>query len=282
MAAVAEQFRSFGFSVGVHLAALAVLVIGVDMTRQVIIAPASPPVIKGTAVDQRVLDKELARLKQIEQARAQAELERQQALEREAEAAREKRRAQERRKAEAREAQAARQAREQAELERKAEEERAREAAEATRLAEEERQRAEQEAAERREAELERQAEAAARLEEERRRALLAEEEAALVAAEQARRDESELARYLARVERSVMANFRIPGGDSSRSCTLYIKLIPGGDVAEVRIVTSSGSAAFDRQAELAVRKAAPLPVPDDLRLFNKLREIQFVFDPEG
>ena len=31
-----------------------------------------------------------------------------------------------------------------------------------------------------------------------------------------------------------------------------------------------------------SARAGEPLPVPDDLRLFNKMREIQFVFDPEG
>ena len=297
MAAVADQFRSFGFSVGLHLALAALLLVGVDMTRQVVITPESVPVINATAVDQRTLDQELARLRQIEEAAAQAERERLAAIERKAEAERQERLAEQRRIAEARaekqrqeaaarEAEARRQAEEQARREREAEAQRAREAEEAERKAEQERQRAEREAEAKRlaerEAELKRQAEQAEREEQARLKAQLEQEEAELRKTQQQRRDQTELQRYLSRVERSVMANFRIPAGEGNRVCTLYIKLIPGGDVAEVRVTKSSGSAVFDRQAALAVRKAAPLPVPDDLRLFNKMREIQFVFDPEG
>jgi len=46
--------------------------------------------------------------------------------------------------------------------------------------------------------------------------------------------------------------------------------------------VKSSGNTTFDRQAELAVRKASPLPVPDDPRLFQQMKDIQFEFDPSG
>ena len=64
-------------------------------------------------------------------------------------------------------------------------------------------------------------------------------------------------------------------------NCTLYVRMIPGGEVVEASVIQSSGNAAFDRQAENAVRKAAPLPVPSDPRLFQRMREINFVFDPE-
>ena len=53
-----------------------------------------------------------------------------------------------------------------------------------------------------------------------------------------------------------------------------------GGDVAGVRIVVSSGDAAFDRSVENAVRKAAPLPLPSDPGLFDNFRELTFVFKP--
>ena len=57
--------------------------------------------------------------------------------------------------------------------------------------------------------------------------------------------------------------------------------MVPGGDVVDAKVIRSSGNAVFDRQAEIAVRKASPLSVPDDPRLFQQLREIQFVFEPE-
>ncbi len=65
--------------------------------------------------------------------------------------------------------------------------------------------------------------------------------------------------------------------------CTIYIRMIPGGEVIEARVVQSSGDPNFDSQAEGAVRRASPLPVPDDARLFHQyFREMKLVFEPEG
>lgn len=64
---------------------------------------------------------------------------------------------------------------------------------------------------------------------------------------------------------------------------TLEVKLIPGGDVKSVRIINSSGNALFDRSAENAVYKAAPMPMPSDADAAEEIiREgIQFEFKPE-
>ena len=62
--------------------------------------------------------------------------------------------------------------------------------------------------------------------------------------------------------------------------CTLRITIIPGGEVGVIEILKSSGDATFDRQAENAVRKAAPLPFPSDPRLIRKLRSFTFDFCP--
>jgi colicin import membrane protein len=59
------------------------------------------------------------------------------------------------------------------------------------------------------------------------------------------------------------------------------VRLIPGGDVMHVEVVKSSGDASFDRSVETAVQKAVPLPLPADPALFEKFREITFVFDPD-
>jgi colicin import membrane protein len=57
--------------------------------------------------------------------------------------------------------------------------------------------------------------------------------------------------------------------------------MVPGGDVVSVKVVESSGDARFDRQAEIAAKKASPLPVPDDIKIFNKyLRTVRFRFNP--
>ena len=110
----------------------------------------------------------------------------------------------------------------------------------------------------------------------------LAAEEAEQAAAAQASRDVSELARYVAKFKAVISNAFVYPDLKSGLKCTLFVRLIPGGEVIDVRVVESSGNAVFDRQAENAVRKASPLPVPDDPRLFEKMREIRFLFDPES
>jgi len=64
--------------------------------------------------------------------------------------------------------------------------------------------------------------------------------------------------------------------------CTIRVKLLPSGDVMDVRVVSGSGDSVFDRSAENAVLKASPLPVPKDRALFSKkFRTFTFVFKPE-
>jgi len=87
---------------------------------------------------------------------------------------------------------------------------------------------------------------------------------------------------YKAAIQQAVQNNWlRPPSVRAGLSCTVVVNVIPGGDVAGVRIVESSGDPAFDRSVENAVRKAAPLPLPPDPGLFNNFRELRFVFKPE-
>jgi colicin import membrane protein len=47
-------------------------------------------------------------------------------------------------------------------------------------------------------------------------------------------------------------------------------------------VVRSSGNGVFDRSAENAVRKASPLPVPKDRKLFRRnFRSFTFEFKPQ-
>jgi colicin import membrane protein len=57
--------------------------------------------------------------------------------------------------------------------------------------------------------------------------------------------------------------------------------MVPGGDVVLAQVVTSSGNSIFDRRAEIAVKKASPLPVPDDSRVFEMMRDINLTFQPQ-
>ena len=111
----------------------------------------------------------------------------------------------------------------------------------------------------------------------------LAAEEAEQATSVQASQDATELQRYSARIQAAVTRGFVYPPGlPRGLKCTLSVRVIPGGEVVEARVVQSSGNAVFDRQAENAVRKASPLPVPAEPRLFRQVSEFNFVFDPES
>lgn len=63
---------------------------------------------------------------------------------------------------------------------------------------------------------------------------------------------------------------------------TLRISMLPGGEVTSVVATSSSGDAAFDASAEEAVRRASPLPVPEDPGVFNQhFRVVALKFKPE-
>lgn len=286
--------KSFYYSVLLHTVLILIVLIGIDWKARSVIVPASAPgVMKATAIDSKKVAAEVAKLKQVDQKKLDAEQQRQHAAE-----ARIKREQERLEKLKI----------EQAQVTRRKEEENRRLEAETKKLekarevaslqkkkAEEDKQRIEEETRRAAEAAAKRQAEEdKKRLTEEKRkqeaakaeaalRAALAAEEAEHAAAAQASADASELGRFIARINSAINDRFvRPPGLPGGLKCTLSVRLIPGGEVIEARVVQSSGNSVFDRQAENAVLKASPLPVPDEPRLFEQMREINFVFDPES
>jgi colicin import membrane protein len=108
------------------------------------------------------------------------------------------------------------------------------------------------------------------------------EREAQLRAEMEAERDASEIEMYAARIQEAIEIEWLRPMGvGDGLSCTLRIRMAAGGSVIAAQVVRSSGSSAFDRSAEAAVRKADPLPVPSG-RLFEKMRTIDLEFAPSG
>lgn len=73
----------------------------------------------------------------------------------------------------------------------------------------------------------------------------------------------------------------RPESAESGLQTTLRVRLLPGGDVKQVTVVKSSGSAVFDLSVQSAVYKATPLPTPSDLKAAELLNELQFIFKPE-
>ena len=142
--------------------------------------------------------------------------------------------------------------------------------------AESQRAAAEQRARQRREAELRQQAlEQAQRVE--------AEAAAEMAAAIRAREMASQIAQYQLAINRKIKQNWRRPATAAGKLETVMrITLLPGGEVASVVIMKSSGNAAFDSSASEAVERANPLPVPSDPQLFREQFKVLLLkFKPE-
>ncbi|HHJ13216.1 MAG TPA: cell envelope integrity protein TolA [Gammaproteobacteria bacterium] len=265
---VRENPRAFSAALLVHLALLLLLVVSLDWNFSPSLANKPAPV-HAIAIDARKLDAQAEKRRKAEQARRKAEAEKKRKAEqarRKAEAEKKRKAEQARRKAEAEKKRKAEQARRKAEAEKKRKAEQARRKAEAEkrRKAEQARRKAE---AQRRQAELKRQlAEEKARLEAERRAAM-----------------QRVVDRYGLYIKEKVQRSWIRPAGSGARlSCVVEVRLIPGGEVVNVRIVRSSGNAAFDRSVEAAVFRASPLPVPDEPDLMNQFRSITFEFNPDS
>ena len=96
-------------------------------------------------------------------------------------------------------------------------------------------------------------------------------------------RTQGEVERYKALIRQKVSRSWNRPTtAAKGLQCTVRVRLVAGGEVLAASVVRSSGDPVFDRSVENAVYKATPLPVPQDPKLFDYFREIEFVFSPEN
>lgn len=95
--------------------------------------------------------------------------------------------------------------------------------------------------------------------------------------------DMSRVEKIVAMIRQRVEKNWRRSTSLKQKlRCVVYVKLMPTGDVLHVEITKSSGDDVFDKSVENAVRKAAPFPFPLDIGdIFDKIREVEFEFDPD-
>jgi len=129
--------------------------------------------------------------------------------------------------------------------------------------AEAERRRQEEAAAHRRAAEeRQRQEDARRQAEADRQAAEAQAREGALQAAMEAEQRGRELDYFRRVIHQKIRRNWLIPSNTQNLRCTLRVRLAPGGEVIEVRVIEGSGSPMFDDSAQKAVLRAAPLPVP--------------------
>jgi colicin import membrane protein len=262
-----------------HLLFVAILVVSFQFSEAPLMPVGQPQeIIEAEAIDEKVIQAELDRIKAAEQAKKD-----------EARKAREARLQEQRRKEELKKQRAA-----------EAKKLKEQKAAEKKRLAELEKKRKEQLAAEKKRqeeearlAKLEQQ-----RKEEERKKAIQAEiarEEAELQKQQEAERlarqaearrqaNLSEINRYRVLIKQEVTRHWNIPAtAAQDLVCEVKVRLIPSGDVVDVQIIKSSGDPAFDNSVEKAVYRAAPLSVPPvESGLFEEFREVVFQFEPRN
>lgn len=285
--------KALALAIVAHLVLLGFLIFSLDWTPKLDLGgKPKPEAIKAVAVDDTKIKAEMERLETIEKQKEKEAEERLNKIEEQARQAEATRKKEEQRLAEIKK-------KEEAEKERQAEIKRKKEA-EARRLAEEkkkeelERKKREEEKRQAEAEEKRKAAEAKRKAEEEKRKAeeekriaaekalqeQLAAERAALDAARE-RANQSVVAEYTSAIKQKVQRNWIKPSSAAGGlSCEVRVTLIPGGDVASVRVIRSSGDAVFDRSVEAAVRRAAPLPLPPDTALFDRFRDLQFRFNP--
>ena len=116
----------------------------------------------------------------------------------------------------------------------------------------------------------------------------IADQQAALQQAEQARQAEQAAAigrvvdEYGAKIRARVTRNVVMPPDVAKDANGLFlVTLLPGGTVLKAELQKSSGNKAYDDAVERAILKSSPLPVPPDVTLFNRFRELNFPFRPK-
>ena len=108
-------------------------------------------------------------------------------------------------------------------------------------------------------------------------------------AANQAARERTEQAaaigrvvdEYTARIISKIRRNIVMPPDVANDARAEFsVTLLPGGAVLSARLIRPSGNAAYDNAVERAILKSQPLPLPADVVMFNKFRELKLVFKP--
>jgi colicin import membrane protein len=86
---------------------------------------------------------------------------------------------------------------------------------------------------------------------------------------------------YTAKIQAKIRGNVRMPQNVANDAHGIFlVTLLPGGSVLKAELKSSSGNAAYDDAVEHAILKSSPLPLPPDVSLFNRFREINFPFHP--
>ncbi len=89
------------------------------------------------------------------------------------------------------------------------------------------------------------------------------------------------LNKYRAQILQLIQNNWHPLVQNSKLYSQFMVHVAPGGLVTNVDLLKSSGNAALDRSARLAIIKSSPLPVPKDAALFDRFRQFRIKMSPQ-
>lgn len=264
--------RSLFISVGLHVFIIGCLVFSFEKTHTLMppaAAPETKPIVEAVMVDQKVLQKEVQRLANIEKAKKEREKARQREI-------LEKRQKEEALKKQVEEERIAQINREKAEKEKREKQEKIEKAEKAEKEKQEKQERIEKAEKEKREKQIKEEALAQQKKIEAERKA-----KEAIISVQVSNRVRNE---YQSLIRSILHQNWTRPTGFdlSGLYCVVLVDLLPTGEVARVSIARSSGNLTFDRSTEVAVYKSSPLPMPQDPGLAQEARQFEFKFNPEA
>lgn len=274
-----ENAVPFALSLVLHVTIGVLFVMSIDFRSKARPLPqAEVNVIEAVAVDESRVQAELDKLKKIDQRKRDEEDRRQRELESDAQRAKRQREAEEERLADVKKKKE-QEKQSLAELEKKKK-------VDTERAAKLQKEREELEAKKKEDQKAADQAALKRKMEEDAARdKQRAEEERKKKAAEQLAQDKEvkkAVASFEAQIKAKVESAWIKPTNFAPGSaCTVSVKLIPTGDVVDSKLSSCTGGDIFSRSVEAAVQKAQPLPVSKDPAVFDRMRDIDFVFRPQ-
>jgi colicin import membrane protein len=109
-----------------------------------------------------------------------------------------------------------------------------------------------------------------------RREDEIAKREAEKARAAQTDARQKEFNEYVAKIQAKIRSRANVPDSVTGKpKVEVQIRVLPGGDVLDIRVTKPSGNRAYDTAIERAIRSAVPLPVPPaNSELFPQFREL--------
>lgn len=107
-----------------------------------------------------------------------------------------------------------------------------------------------------------------------------AQREQARIRAEEASQAGRVINEFVGKIQAKIKSNIvRPPDVPKGARAEFSVTLLPGGTILNVRLTKRSGDDSYDKAVERAIYKSQPLPLPPDVALFSKFRDLKLGFN---